>query len=283
VPKLDRGREIAKPRRRRELRAPRRAESSGRIGSILSATWRGLRWVMPSSPLDALAVLVAFGASGAVLVNALVLQKAPHPAPLFADAPQARIQPVSTRPAAPAAPAPATNAAPTPVPQPRPAAAAPAAPAVPGVKPGIVLDIQRALAERNFYDGTVDGLLGPRTQQAIRNFEQANGLKPTGEPSEALLARVLQSRARSETTGSIPEAAPIAVAAPAPAPSSRVFAVQRVLARLGYGPIKYTGLTDAETKSAIERFERDRGLSRSGEVGDKLIKELAAVTGAPVE
>ena len=274
MPKLDRGREIAKPRRRRELRAPRRTGTSWPLSSTLSATWRGLRWVMPSSPLDALAVFVAFAASGAVLVNALVLQKAPHPAPLFAEAPQAKLQPVSTRPSMPAVSAPATNAAPVPVPRP-----AAAAPAVPAAKAGIVLDIQRALTERNYYDGTVDGLLGPRTQQAIRNFEQANGIKPTGEASEGLLARVLQSRARSEVTGSIPAAAP----APAASPSSRVFAVQRVLARLGYGPIKYTGLSDAETKSAIERFERDRGLTRTGEVGDKLIRELAAVTGAPVE
>jgi peptidoglycan hydrolase-like protein with peptidoglycan-binding domain len=281
VPKLDRGREIAKPRRRRELRAPRRTGTSWPLSSTLSATWRGLRWVMPSSPLDALAVFVAFAATGAVLVNALVLQKAPHPAPLFAEAPPVKVQPVALRPSVPAAPAPAVSApVPAPTPAPRPAAATPAAPAA---KPGIVLDIQRALAERNYYDGVVDGLPGPRTQQAIRNFEQANGIKPTGEPSEGLLARVLQSRARSDVTGSVPQPAPADVAAPAAAPSSRVFAVQRVLARNGYGPVKYTGLIDAETKSAIERFERERGLSKTGEVNERLIKELAAVTGAPVE
>ncbi len=268
--KLDRGREIAKPRRRRELRAPRRAGTSWPLASTLSMIWHAMRWVMPSRPLDALAVLVAFTASGAVIVNALMLQRAPHPAPLFAEAPPAKLQPVALRPQA-AVPAPAVTA---PTPAPRPAAAAPAAPAA---KPGLVFDLQRALAERNYYDGVPDGLLGPRTQQAIRNFEQANGFKQTGEPSEALLARVLQARARNDVTGSIP-----AVKA-APSPSARVFAVQRTLARLGYGPIKYTGLHDAETKSAIERFERDRGLGKTGEIGDKLLKELAAVTGAPVE
>ncbi|HEX5778382.1 MAG TPA: peptidoglycan-binding protein [Xanthobacteraceae bacterium] len=271
MPKLDRGREIAKPRRRRELRAPRRTGTSWPLASTLSVTWHAIRWVMPSRPLDALAVAVALTASGAVIVNALMLQRAPHPAPLFAEAPPAKVQPVALRPQA-LAPAPAIAAAPTPAP--RPAAAAPAAPAT---KPGLVLDLQRALAERNYYDGVPDGLLGPRTQQAIRNFEQANGLKQTGEPSEALLARVLQARARSEVTGSIP------AAKPAPSPSARVFAVQRTLARLGYGPVKYTGLPDAETKSAIERFERDRGLGKTGEIGERLLKELAAVTGAPVE
>jgi peptidoglycan hydrolase-like protein with peptidoglycan-binding domain len=276
VPKLDRGREISKPRRRRDLRAPRRADTSGRIASVVSAIWRAMRWFMPSRPLDALAVLVAFTASGAVIVNALMLQRAPHPAPLFAETPPAKVQPVALRPQA-ATPAPAIAAAPTPTA--RPAAVAPA-PAVTAAKPGLVLDLQRALAERNYYDGAPDGLPGPRTQQAIRNFEQANGMKPTGEPTEALLARILQSRGRSDVTGSIPAAA---TPAPAPSPSARVFAVQRTLAKLGYGPVKYTGLTDPETKSAIERFERDRGLTKSGEIGDRLVKELAAVTGAPVE
>jgi peptidoglycan hydrolase-like protein with peptidoglycan-binding domain len=138
-----------------------------------------------------------------------------------------------------------------------------------------VLDIQRALAERGYYDGEVDGLPGPRTHQAIREFEAAQGLKVTGETSEALLAHVLRARARGDVTGSI---------APAePRPSTRVLAVQRVLARLGYGPVKLSGLPDPATRAAIERFQRDRGLDKSGEIGDGLISELATVTGAPVE
>jgi peptidoglycan hydrolase-like protein with peptidoglycan-binding domain len=117
-------------------------------------------------------------------------------------------------------------------------------------------------------------VLGPRTQQAIRDFEQAQKIKPTGEPNEALLARILRARARGDVTGSIPAA---------PNPSTKVLAVQRVLARLGYGPVKYNGVSDAATKNAIERFERDRGLTKTGEIGDRLFKELATVTGAPVE
>jgi peptidoglycan hydrolase-like protein with peptidoglycan-binding domain len=142
-------------------------------------------------------------------------------------------------------------------------------------KPGLVLDLQRGLAERGYYDGELDGLPGPRTQQAIREFEQAQGLNVTGEASEALLARVLQARARGDVTGS--------VVPPEPRPSTRVLAVQRVLARLGYGPVKLSGLPDPATKSAIENFERDRGLTKSGQVSDRLLKELSTVTGTPVE
>lgn len=259
---LDRGREIARPRRRRPLRAPRRGEPS-RLRRVL-------RWMMPENPLDAIAVAFAGAATAAVIVNALMLQHVPHPAPLFADAPKAgapaKRQQAAVKPTVQAAPAPAANA--TPVPPPRPETASIR-------KPGLVLDIQRGLAERGYYSGDVDGMPGPRTQQAIRDFEQAQGLKPTGEASEALLARVLRARARADVTGSI---------APAePRPSTRVLSVQRVLARLGYGPVKLSGLPDPDTKTAIERFERDRGLTKSGEIGDRLLQELATVTGAPVE
>ena len=260
---LDRGREIAKPRRRRPLRAPRR-DGPSRLRRVL-------RWMMPENPFDAIAVAIAGAATAAVIVNALMLQHVPHPAPLFADAPKAtapvkRQQPAA-KPTVPAAPAPAANA--TPIPPPRPETASIRA------KPGLVLDIQRGLAERGYYSGDVDGMPGPRTQQAIRDFEQAQGLKVTGEASEALLARVLRARVRGDVTGSI--------AAPEPRATTRVLAVQRVLARLGYGPVKLSGLPDPATKSAIERFERDRGLAKSGEVGDRLLKELATVTGSPVE
>jgi peptidoglycan hydrolase-like protein with peptidoglycan-binding domain len=242
------------------LRAPRRAEPS-RLRRVL-------RWLMPENPFDAMAIVFAGVAAAAVLVNALWLQHVPHPAPLFAEAPKAAAnRQTAVKLSVPAAPAPASNA--TPVPPPRPETASIRA------KAGLVLDIQRALAERGYYDGEVDGLPGPRTQQAIREFETAQGLKVTGETSEALLARVLNARARGDVTGSI---------APAePRPSTRVLAVQRVLARLGYGPVKLSGLPDPATRDAIERFERDRGLGKTGEIGDKLISELATVTGSPVE
>lgn len=273
MPKLDRGREIAKPRRRRELRAPRR--------EVLSYTWSALRWLLPARPLDALAVAVALVAVSAVLVNALLLQKTRHPAPLFAERtvelPRDKLQALLERPSIagspPPASAPASSASgeitgQTPVPAPRPEVA------VVRAKSGLLLDIQRALAARGYYDGVPDGLPGPRTQQAIRAFEQAHGMKPTGEATEGLLARVLRARARGEVTGSLPAA---------PRPSTEVLAVQRVLSRLGYGPLSYNGLADKATKSAIERFERDRGLARTGKINERLLHELAAVTGAPVE
>ena len=58
-----------------------------------------------------------------------------------------------------------------------------------------VRQAQKALVAAGFYKGTVDGKEGPRTQKAIKEFQQAHGLKADGviglATSEAL-SRYLQ-------------------------------------------------------------------------------------------
>lgn len=41
-------------------------------------------------------------------------------------------------------------------------------------------EIQQALQKAGFYEGEVDGQLGPKTKRAIREFQEANGLNPDG-------------------------------------------------------------------------------------------------------
>jgi hypothetical protein len=63
---------------------------------------------------------------------------------------------------------------------------------------------------------------------------------------------------------------------------ARVMAVQRALSDFGYGQIKVTGTLDDPTSAAIERFERDHKLPVSGRLSDRLLTELAAMTGRPI-
>ena len=62
-----------------------------------------------------------------------------------------------------------------------------------------------------------------------------------------------------------------------------MLAVQRALADFGYGQIKPTGVEDADTRAAIEKFERSRQLPVTGTISDRLVRELAAMTGRPLE
>ena len=51
----------------------------------------------------------------------------------------------------------------------------------------VIANVQGNLQEQGYYTGEVDGLLGPLTQEALVNFQNANGLAPTGSIDEPTL------------------------------------------------------------------------------------------------
>ncbi len=65
--------------------------------------------------------------------------------------------------------------------------------------------------------------------------------------------------------------------------SHRVAVVQRALTEYGYGQLKPTGVVGADTQAAILRFERTRRLPVTGQVSDRLVRELAAMIGHSIE
>lgn len=62
----------------------------------------------------------------------------------------------------------------------------------PAANAGTVREIQSALKRLGFYDGAVDGIAGPQTKEAIRTYQQRNGLAVTGQPSAQLLDHLRQ-------------------------------------------------------------------------------------------
>lgn len=50
--------------------------------------------------------------------------------------------------------------------------------------------MQRILKRKGFLDDKVDGLIGPNTVNAIRDFQRANGITPDGYPSKTLLGHL---------------------------------------------------------------------------------------------
>jgi peptidoglycan hydrolase-like protein with peptidoglycan-binding domain len=61
-------------------------------------------------------------------------------------------------------------------------------------------EIQTALKNAGYYSGAIDGKMGPRTQKAIEDFQQANGLKVDGKVGPMTWAAL--SKYLSATTGS---------------------------------------------------------------------------------
>jgi peptidoglycan hydrolase-like protein with peptidoglycan-binding domain len=236
------------------------ADAGGR-GSRARAV---LIWLM-RRPIDSLAGLIATGGTIMILVNALFLQSGPHPAPIFANKPAAAGGSLTAAEAA--------------LPRRRPAEAP-----APAARPRgeVLADIQRELSRRGFYDGATDGVYGPKTDAAIRDFEHAAGLRPSSEPNDALLQSIVRSPVKSKPAAAAAtrKSDPIANLLAA---DPRVMAVQRALSSYGYGQIKATGVYDPETRLAIEGFERERRLPITGRVTDRLTRELTALTGRPLE
>ena len=245
---------------RRSSRRETTFETAGRFAAVIG-----------EHPREFVAILMATIATFTIFVNALFLQKGPHPAPIFAARPMLH----------------------------REEAAIP--PRIQGVQPNAAIEtsplartqmiasIQRELTRKGFYDGPADGIWGAKTDIAVRDFAQAAGIKVNPEAGDTLLRAIIASKAKAQGANATNGAATAADPAPQDpiakliAPSKRVTAIQRALSDFGYGQIKPTGQFDPETKTAIEKFERDRKLPVTGQISDRLVRDLAAMTGRPLE
>ena len=85
-----------------------------------------------------------------------------------------------------------------PMPRTRPAPMTAKPEAVARSRADIITDIQRELSRRGLYDGPVDGVTGPKTDAAIRDFETAAKLKVTGEPTEDVLRAIQRTPLKTE-------------------------------------------------------------------------------------
>ena len=174
---------------------------------------RYMRAPLASTGLLAMVTMTALAAS-----NALYFQTARHPAPLFT--PSLGVAEIVPTPVA--VPANAPTIAPTPMQQSVAAtpvtnettgSVTPVSQPIPDVPVGNkdAFQVQKKLTELGLFDGAVDGYYGPRTAQAIRAFEERNGMVPTG----ALSREVVDAILRADAAGMVPVQRQ-AVAAPAP-------------------------------------------------------------------
>ncbi|MCR6673355.1 peptidoglycan-binding protein [Devosia ginsengisoli] len=178
------------------------ATSLGRAG--LWTMSRYMRAPLASTGMLALVTLTALAAS-----NALYFQTARHPAPFFAPAMDVPVAEPAAAPEPMPAPVRETAVVTTPVTQETTGSVAAPAPVIPAAPVGNsdAFAVQKKLTELGLFNGTVDGFYGPMTANAIRAFEERNGMTPTG----AMTRDVIDAILRADTAGLVP------VAQPAPA------------------------------------------------------------------
>lgn len=136
--------------------------------------------------------------------------------------------------------------------------------------------VQRELAASGLYSGQVDGVSGRRTKLAIIAYQRANSLDETGLATPDLIEHIRYTRQIAEAvnmTEATPNPpAPRALAQPKAADT--VTRVQVGLAELGYEPGAINGQMGQQTRNAIFKFERDRGIAPTGDISATLIAEL---------
>ncbi|MBH5366566.1 peptidoglycan-binding domain-containing protein [Bradyrhizobium glycinis] len=232
--------------------APRRrgAKDSAKAAVIDVETERNLVMrVLLHSPKDTMAGLVAVAAIAAIVANALFLQTGRHPAPMFGTVINL--------------PAPSSVPLSNPMPRPRPVGAdtSPLEPRATEFrvepKPAEPKPAERA-AEKP-AEKPVDATASTRSNDPMTNLVKAT----TSTPPAALRPP-----------------APIPAQSPA---ARRIAGVQRALSEYGYGNLKITGSMSSETQAAIQKFEREHKMQVTGQVSDRLLRELAAAIGHPVE
>jgi hypothetical protein len=222
---------------------PRRRRGA-RAVAIEADAERGLVMrVLLHSPKDMVAGALAFAAVTAIVANALFLQAGRHPAPLFGT--------VVTMPAVAL-----TSANPLPRPRPVEADASISEP-----KPAEPKAADPKAADPKAAD--------PKAADPMANLVKATSAAP------------VVTSAVPRPPASIPGST--GSDAVAGAGLRRVAAVQRTLTEYGYGQLKPTGTVGSDTQAAIQKFERARKLPVTGQMSDRLVRELAAMIGHSID
>ena len=223
---------------------PRRRRGAKAV-AIEAEDERGfLMRVLLHSPKDMVAGLLAAAAVCAIFTNALFLQAGRHPSPMFGGT-------VVTLPA----PQPAVA---SPLPRPRPVelATKPVEPEAVESKP-----VEMKAADPKGADKNSDA----KNSDAMTNLVVKSTNAPVAAPANVMRPPALIP-APAQTAG-----------------ARRVAAVQRALTQYGYGQLKPTGAVGADTQAAISKFEHARKLPVTGQMSDRLVRELTAMTGHPID
>ena len=159
--------------------------------------------------------------------------------------------------------------------------------------------VQKRLKELGYYKGSADGDFGPATEQAVKDFQKANGLTADGKVGEKTLAKMnaktavsykeAHATATPKTTAKTtnkPTSKPTGKPTATPnlekdyyltigSKGSKVETLQRRLIELGWMSGKVTGTYDEQTAAAVSAFQKKtKDLWEDGIAGPDTLRAL---------
>jgi peptidoglycan hydrolase-like protein with peptidoglycan-binding domain len=243
----------------------RRARSRERPSTASRLAWGGG---------TALAIVFAFVSS-----NAIWYQPHGHLRPLMATRMPAT--PPATQTAAVEPPAPAASVQRLSLPEEIevPTTARVPTPPLPVGEP-VVAEVQQVMAELGLYKGTIDGLTGPQTDEAIRRYRKMVGLEVTGSIDDKLLSTLgtsTRAMPAPRQTASVETARPVPTRPVGDAPDPIVQRIQAGLRAFGNDHIDVDGRVGPNTSAAIKEFQSLFGLPVTGEVDADLHVKMTEI------
>lgn len=123
----------------------------------------------------------------------------------------------------------------------------------------VIEEIQSLLHLYGYNTGKIDGVLGLRTRNAIKKFQEDNGLKPSRFADQATWERLnIFKDNELVIKGRL-----------------NVRLVQVILTQTGFNPGKIDGKLGERTKSAVMKFQEAQGLKVDGKIGYQTLGKLA--------
>ncbi|HVL55638.1 MAG TPA: peptidoglycan-binding domain-containing protein, partial [Burkholderiaceae bacterium] len=130
------------------------------------------------------------------------------------------------------------------------------------LSPASVRMIQHALMQGGYRIDAADGVWGPQTVQALREFQRVRGLNPSGQPdADTLAALGIPGAAGGPATAAAQPAASVAGSDLSP---GAVRTLQRALNDRGYDAGAVDGVWGDRTAAALRQFQRENQLAVSG-------------------
>lgn len=124
-----------------------------------------------------------------------------------------------------------------------------------------VRQAQRILGERGFRTG-VDGLMGPRTQAALKRFQRAQNLEPSGQLNRQTLV-ALGLRESASGGSSAPQYG-----------REVVRSVEQTLNARGFRAGPADGTVTAQTRAALKEFQKSENLQDTGQLNPGTLAAL---------
>lgn len=144
----------------------------------------------------------------------------------------------------------------------------------------VVQKVQSVLSDLNLYTGSIDGVAGPKTRDAIRNYRRIMGLQATDEIDNELLGELgakPEDIHKAETPVPVLRPDPNAAQDVDPIKTARGTTVVRVQAGLrafGNDHIEIDGITGPKTREAIREFQVLFGLEPTGEASEAVLSKM---------